>query len=81
MAGDRCRAQSHGVMYYDGRHKICVYQGTALWELYDLKKDPGEFDNLWDVSEWRRLKAELIGKAFDAYLATSSAGIQRTHRY
>jgi len=81
MAGDRCRAQSHGVMYYDGRHKICLYQGTGLGELYDLEKDPGEFDNLWDVPEWRRLKTELMGKAFDAYLATSSAGIQRTHRY
>ncbi len=39
--------QTHGFMYYDGRYKIVLYQGHSIGELYDLQKDPGEFENLW----------------------------------
>jgi arylsulfatase A-like enzyme len=81
MGGDRMPDQTHGVMYYDGRYKISVYQGHNIGELYDLKADPGEFDNLWDKPENMELKAAMVRKAFDAYLLTSDAGIRRTERY
>ena len=32
----------------DGRYRMSVFYGTGWGELYDLKDDPGEFDNLWD---------------------------------
>ena len=38
-------------MIFDGRHKLVVYHGTGLGELFDLEKDPHEFDNLWDAAE------------------------------
>ncbi|MEA2982928.1 MAG: hypothetical protein QOF09_4751, partial [Alphaproteobacteria bacterium] len=32
----------------DGRYRLSVFHGTGWGELYDLKNDPGEFENLWD---------------------------------
>ena len=32
----------------DDRYRLSVFHGTGWGELYDLKNDPGEFDNLWD---------------------------------
>jgi len=72
---------SHGTMYFDGRYKMGLYHGHNLGELYDLKNDPGEFDNLWDDPEYKDLKLELLMKHIDAIAATSSAGIKRTKEY
>ena len=49
--------------------------------LAEYMKDPGEFDNLWERSEFKDLKLELLHNAFEAYLATSSAGVRRTANY
>jgi uncharacterized sulfatase len=29
-------------------------------ELFDLKKDPGEIDNLWDSPEHAKVKSDLL---------------------
>jgi len=81
MGSELMADHSHGFMYYDGRYKVAVYQGHEIGELYDLQEDPGEFDNLWDRPECRELKARLVLRAFDAYLATSSAGVRRIGAY
>ncbi|MBD3304876.1 sulfatase-like hydrolase/transferase [candidate division KSB3 bacterium] len=72
---------SHGTMYFDGRYKLVVYHGHTVGELYDLKADPGEFNNLWDHVDYKELKAELLLKHLDAFAATSSAGIKRVKEY
>jgi len=72
---------SHGVMYYDGQYKVCVYAGHDAGEIYDLKNDPGEFDNLWSLDSFVNKKAELLHKAYSGYMSTSDAGIRRTHAY
>ena len=72
---------SHETMYFDGRYKIAVYHGHEIGEIYDLQSDPGEFDNLWDNSEYKDLKLELLKKHFDAHAATTSAGIKRIKAY
>jgi arylsulfatase len=42
------------------RYKLSVYHSLGGWgELYDLKKDPSEFDNLWDNRSARNVKAEM----------------------
>jgi len=81
LGGDLMKDQTHGVMYFDGRYKISIYRGHNIGEIYDLKKDPGEFDNLWNKAEYKDLKADLVYKAFNAYLDTSDTGILRTSAY
>lgn len=66
-APDRTRA----TMTYDGRYKLVNYYGHNLFELFDLKEDPGEFVNIWDdphMSEKRwdifRQQTDLIAQQF-----------------
>ena len=46
MSGAGIPARVHTVV--DERYRLSVFHGTGWGELYDLKDDPGEFDNLWD---------------------------------
>jgi arylsulfatase len=39
------------------RYKLFVYHSLGGWgELYDLEKDPWEFENLWDERSTRNVK-------------------------
>jgi arylsulfatase A-like enzyme len=40
--------------------KLTLYHSLSTGELYDLRKDPGEFKNLWDDPNSRPLKEELM---------------------
>jgi arylsulfatase len=73
--------QSHGTMVFDGRFKSCVYQGLDIGEIYDLRQDPGEFDNLWDQAGFEGEKARLLHRHLDTLMAASDAGIERTGMY
>ncbi len=75
------RPGSHGTMYMDGRYKHIVYHGTGLGELFDLELDPGEFVNLWLERDTTALQFDLMARHFDAMMATSSAGSERTKVY
>jgi arylsulfatase A-like enzyme len=72
---------SHGVMYYDGKYKVCVYERNEIGEIFDLEKDPEEFYNLWNEPSFTAKKAELLHKAYKGYMSTSDAGIRRSHLY
>ncbi|MFA6292348.1 MAG: sulfatase/phosphatase domain-containing protein, partial [Victivallales bacterium] len=48
--------------YIDGRYKITVYFEKEYGEIFDLEKDPGEINNLWDNPRYAKLKAELLLK-------------------
>ena len=45
-----------------------MFQGVAWGELYDLKTDPGEFENLWDDPSHAAVKARLIENLLRAEL-------------
>lgn len=81
LGSARGEGPSHGSMYFDGRYKHILYQGTGLGELYDLESDPDEFDNLFDDPAQAVLRLELMHKHCDALLASSDAGIERVSIY
>ena len=72
---------THATMYFDGRYKSVIYHGHDLGELYDLEQDPRECCDLWNDESSATLKAGIVLKHFDAIMATSGAGIQRTASY
>ena len=50
----------HLLTRVDRRYKITVYKNQDYGELFDLEKDPGEFENLWDDPAAQALKAGLL---------------------
>ena len=65
--------RTHATMTFDGRHKLVVYHGHDLCELFDLDADPGEFDNLWDETGNER-RETLMRAHLEAVAATLSHG-------
>ena len=72
---------SHANMLFDGRHKLVVYHGQRVGELYDLQADPHEFVNLWDDPGARGRKCELMVRLFDATMLATDEGQPRVGRY
>ena len=68
---------SMATMYRTRRHKLVVYHGHGLGELYDLESDPGEHDNLWDDGESQALKLELMQRSYDAAILAMDRGPRR----
>jgi uncharacterized sulfatase len=46
--------------YVNSRYKITVYYNADYGEIFDLEKDPGEINNLWDSEEHKNLKNKLL---------------------
>lgn len=42
------------------RHRLTIYHGRALGQMYDLAEDPDEMVNLWDDPSQLAVKAELL---------------------
>jgi arylsulfatase len=72
---------THGSMVCDGRYKSVVYHGHAIGELYDLDRDPGEFDNLWDDPKHCDLQYERVKYHLDAMMGTIGIGPPRFANY
>ncbi|MEE2705570.1 MAG: sulfatase-like hydrolase/transferase [Planctomycetota bacterium] len=71
-------AGTFATMHRTRRHKLIVYHGHDLGELYDLADDPWEFNNLWDDPAVQRLKHQLIYESYDAHvLLTTDVGSRR----
>ncbi len=69
---------TYATMHRTRQHKLSVYHGHGLGELYDLENDPWEFNNLWDDPNSQMLKRELLHASFDAHvLLTTDVGSKR----
>jgi len=47
-------------MLVTGGYKLVAYMDTTQGELYDMKRDPDQYDNLWDRPEHVKLKREML---------------------
>ncbi len=56
---------SFATMIRTDRYKLAVYHGHEFGELFDLEKDPDEFENLWDNPDYAEKRFELMKQAFD----------------
>ena len=73
--------QTYATMIRDGRFKLVAYHGLNLGELFDLENDPGEFDNLWDDSNYADVRFKLLSRNFDALALATDTGSERVGRY
>ena len=65
---------THANMIFDGRHKLVMYHGHEVGELYDLQEDPHEFRNLWNDLERMSLRCELTRLCFDETMLAIEEG-------
>jgi len=72
---------SFGTMYRDRRWKLIVYHDVGMGELYDLERDPYEFDSLWDAPSHKDVKSELLQKSYAASLRAMDYGPARVMPY
>jgi hypothetical protein len=68
-------------MIRDSRYKLIAYHGTGLGELFDLKNDPWEHENLWDRNEHRLVRSRLHEASFDRLASSIDLGPRRIGRY
>ena len=69
---------SFATMYRTRRYKLVVYHRNNLGELFDLEKDPHEFENLWDDPATTEIKNQLILESFnDHVMKTTDVGSRR----
>ncbi len=65
-------------MYRDHHHKLVLYHNKDCGELYDLDKDPWEFENLWEDHGKQALKHEMIYRSFNDHVnKTTDMGSRR----
>ena len=65
-------------MHRTRQHKLCVYHGKNVGELFDLETDPWEHKNLWDDDGHAAIKNQLLAESFDAHvLLTTDMGSER----
>ena len=62
------------------RYRLSIFVGIDRGELYDLDKDPGEFENLWDSSNHQSIKTELIERLVRAQIANLNTSPMPTAR-
>ena len=65
---------TYATMIRDERYKLVVYHGHGVGELFDLERDPDEFDNLWDDPALIETKVGLMQRSFDALALATDIG-------
>ena len=63
--------------YINQRYKMTVHYNREYGELYDLEKDPGEYENLWDNPQHQDLKRDLLLKFLHGEMAKAPLPMPR----
>jgi arylsulfatase A-like enzyme len=58
-------------MVRTARYKIVAWHAQELGELYDLERDPNEFDNLWEDERYKDIKLEMMKRLCDRMAMTA----------
>jgi hypothetical protein len=72
---------NYATMIRDERYKLTVYHGHAVGELFDLHKDPGEFENLWHDPDYGAVRFDLMKRSFDALALAVDVGPKQVTYY
>ena len=65
-------------MHRTHTHKLCIYHGKGVGELFDLREDPWEHHNLWGNPAHAEIRNQLTAESFDAHvLLTTDVGSKR----
>lgn len=68
-------------MYRTKDFKLITYHGHPMGELFDLRKDPDEFHNLWNDPNYQDIKFKLLKDSFDATVLSMDTGPEKIGRY
>lgn len=63
-----CHDHLFATMYRTTRYKLILYHGRDEGELYDMKQDPCEFDNLYGLDDYSHLQTALTRKSYDNFV-------------
>jgi arylsulfatase A-like enzyme len=65
---------TYATMIRNVNYKLVVYHDRDSGELYDLREDPGELENLWDHSDYADVRFRLLKLNFDALALAVDTG-------
>ena len=69
---------SYATMIRTDRYKLVVYHGHESGELFDLEKDPGEFNNLWSDPDCNEIRFDLMKTMLDQSAFAVDLGSETT---
>jgi len=64
--------------YVDDRYKLTIYRSFDCGELFDLKEDPGEFNNLWNQPDATALREKVMLRFLQAEMKKDILPMPRT---
>ena len=73
--------ESYATMIRTHKYKLVNYHGHQTGELFDMTKDPHEFENQWDNSAYNNVRFDLMKRSFDALAFAVDTGPHRVGRY
>lgn len=73
--------ESYATMIRTHEYKLVNYHDHETGELFNLTKDPHEFENLWSNPEYAQIRFDLMKRSFDALAFTVDTGPPRVGRY